>query len=147
MKKAAFSTFLALTLTSFFPFCWSVLQSLDMMTESFFSFSLTCAVYLPYLLKKCVGFPIPYLLAYHKCYLQLYRFFFPASSLELSIGETTFAESACTDSASSKLCDIIYCDEYILLDNISSCLPVIRARPFRITNKIDRGWKIGLCGD
>ena len=126
MKKAAFSTFLALTFASFFPFCWGVLQSLDMMTESFFSFSLTCAVYLPYLLKKCVG---------------------PASSLELSIGETTFAESACTDSASSKLCDIIYCDEYILLDNISSCLSVIRARPFRITNKIDRGWKIGLCGD
>ena len=146
MRKLNFSFFLALTLTSFFSFCWSVLLSLGLM--NFFFFSLTCVVYLAYLLRKSLGFLIPSLPAYHMSYLQLYHFF-PASSLESTTGEITFAlcRSVCRDSASFKLCDTVYCIEYIFLDNISSSLSVVRARTFRFASKIERVLRIGWLSE
>ena len=39
---------------------------------------------------------------------------------------------------------IIYCIEYIFLDNISCSLPDVRAPPFRFANKLERGLRIGL---
>ena len=70
----------------------------------------------------------------------------PASWLELTTWEITFAScwSVCRDSAAFKLFDIIYCMEYISLDNISCGLFVIRAWPFRFTNKVERGLRIEL---
>ena len=74
MRKATFFFFLALTLASFFSFCWSVLLSLGLMKGNFFFFSLTCVVYLAYMLRKSLGFLIPSLLAHHMSFLQLYHF-------------------------------------------------------------------------
>ena len=55
-EEGYLSFFLALTLTSFVSFCWSVLPSPGLMKENFFSFSLTCVVYLPFSLGKSLGF-------------------------------------------------------------------------------------------
>ena len=57
-------------------------------------------------------------------------FFCPASSLELTTGEIIFVSclSICRGSLSLKLFHIIYCIEYISLDNISCSLPVVRLR-------------------
>ena len=70
----------------------------------------------------------------------------PASSLELTKGEITFALcwSVCWDPAFFKLLDIIYCIKYISLDNISCSLFVVRAWPFRFTNKVEKGFRIGI---
>ena len=75
--------------------------------------------------------------------------FFPASSLESTTGEITFAlcRSVCRDSASFKLCDTVYCIEYIFLDNISSSLSVVRARTFRFASKIERVLRIGWLSE
>ena len=135
MSKATFSFFLTLTLTSLVSFCWSVLLPPGLMKGNYFCFSLTCVVYLAYLLRKSLGFLIPFLLAHHMSYLQLYLFFCPASSVELTTGEITFGScwSACRDSASFKRFSIIYCIEYISLDSISCSLPIVRTQPFRFT--------------
>ena len=74
-ENATFSIFLALTLTAFVSFCWGVLLSPGSMKGNFFSFLLTCVVYLAFLLRKSLGFLMPSLLAHHMSYLQLYHFF------------------------------------------------------------------------
>ena len=74
MRKVTFSFFLALTLTSFVSFCWSVLLSPGLIKENLFSFSLSYIVYLAFLLRKSLGFLIPSLLAHHMSYLQRYYF-------------------------------------------------------------------------
>ena len=75
MRKVNFSFFLALTLTSFVSFCWSVLLSPGLIKENLFSFCLSYIVYPAFLLRKSLGFLIPSLLAHHMSYLQLYHFF------------------------------------------------------------------------
>ena len=64
-----------LNLASFVSFCWSVLLSPGLIKENLFSFSLTCAIYLAFLLVKSLDFLIPSLLAHHMSHLQLYHFF------------------------------------------------------------------------
>ena len=75
MRKATFSFFLALTLTFFVSFCWSLLLSPGLMKGKLFFFSLSCFVYLAFLLRKSLGFLIPSFLDHHMSYLQLYHFF------------------------------------------------------------------------
>ena len=58
-------------------FCLFLLEhfiSSGLMKENLFLFSLTCFVYLPFLLRTSLGFLIPSLLAHHISYLQLYHF-------------------------------------------------------------------------
>ena len=66
--------FLASTLTSFISFCWSILLSLALMKENLFSFSLSCVIYIAFLLRKSLGVLIPSLLADHMSYLHFIIF-------------------------------------------------------------------------
>ena len=76
MRKATFSFFLAVTLTSLVSFCWSILLSPGLMKENLFSFSLICVVYLSFLLRRSLGFLILSLLTHHMSYPALSFFFF-----------------------------------------------------------------------
>lgn len=107
-----------------------------------FFFLALCCLFL--LIEEVCGFLIPSLLTYHMSYLQLYRFCL-ALMLRLTTGEITFTLywSASTDLVTL----FIYCTEYILLDNISYSLLVVKARQFRFANKIESGWTIGLPAD
>ena len=64
-------------------------------------------------------------------------FFYRASSLELTTAKIAFVScwSVCRNSESFKLCDTIYCMEYVFLDNISSNLSVARAQCFASQTK------------
>lgn len=108
-------------------------------TLYFFSFLLNCLVSLAYLVRKSLDFLIPSLLAHHMSYLQFYRFL---SDLITEFTKTfTSYWSVCRESTSFKLCDIIYCIEYIFLNNISCCknstVPLCG-------QSRKKGWRIGL---
>ena len=111
----------------------------------FFSFSLTYVVYLVYLLRKSLCFLTPFFQAPHMSYLQLYHFL-PYLIIGVNYREINICIMliCCRDSASSKICNIIYCIENTFLDNIFCNLPVLRARPSRFVNKVERGLRIGL---
>lgn len=125
----------------FFSFSFFTISGLDERKIIFFFLALCC---LFLLIEEVCGFLIPSLLTYHMSYLQLYRFCL-ALMLRLTTGEITFTLywSASTDLVTL----FIYCTEYILLDNISYSLLVVKARQFRFANKIGSGWTIGLPAD
>ena len=136
------------TFSFFSPWLWLIffllvftISGLDERKIIFFFLALCC---LFLLIEEVCGFLIPSLLTYHMSYLQLYRFCL-ALILRLTTGEITFTLywSASTDLVTL----FIYCTEYILLDNISYSLLVVKARQFRFANKIERGWRIGLPAD
>ena len=83
-----------------FLFCWNGLLPLGLTKSNFFSFSLTCFIYLAYLLKKFLDFLILSLLAHQMSYLQLYCFFLPAPSLQLTTGENICIMLTCMRSLS-----------------------------------------------
>ena len=132
------SLFSPLDLDFFFSFCHSILLSLCS-TLYFFSFLLNCLVSLAYLVRKSLDFLIPSLLAHHMSYLQFYRFLFGLIT-EFTKTFTSYW-SVCRESTSFKLCDIIYCIEYIFLNNISCCknstVPLCG-------QSRKKGWRIGL---